>query len=82
MLALKGIKDHMSVIASCGKTVGTVDHVEGNAIKLTRQDSLDGQHHYIPLDWVALVDNHVHLNLNSKEAERGWKSSASSCDCH
>lgn len=81
-VGLKGIKDHMSVIASCGKTMGSVDRVEGNAIKLTRKDSPDGQHHYIPLNWVAVVDNHVHLNRNSKEVEGGWKSSASSCDCH
>ena len=38
-----GIKEHMSVIASCGKTIGSVDQVEGSAIKLTRKDSPDGQ---------------------------------------
>ena len=80
-VGIGGIKEHMSVIASCGKTIGSVDRLEGSAIKLTRKDSPDGQHHYIPLDWVALVDSHVHLNRNSKEAVAGWKASASSCDC-
>src|SRR5260370_1242234 len=40
-----GIKEHMDVIASCGTKVGVVDRVEGNAIKLTKKDSPDGQHH-------------------------------------
>lgn len=43
-----GIKERMDVIASCGKKVGVVDHVEGGAIKLTKNDSKDGQHHFIP----------------------------------
>lgn len=76
-----GIQEHMDVIASCGKKVGVVDHVEGNAIKLTKKDSPDGQHHYIPVAWVQRVDNHVHLNKNSGETEAGWKADASSCGC-
>ncbi len=31
-----GIREHMNVIASCGKKVGVVDGVEVNSIKLTR----------------------------------------------
>ena len=76
-----GIKEHMSVIASCGKKVGVVDGVEVNSVKLTRRDSPDDQHHFIPLSWISHVDSHVHLNRNSKEATEGWKSSAASCGC-
>ncbi|HYV38308.1 MAG TPA: DUF2171 domain-containing protein [Gemmataceae bacterium] len=61
------IREHMDVIASCGKRVGVVDRVQGNAIKLTKKDSKDGQHHYVPLDWVARVDQQVHLTKNSEE---------------
>ena len=75
------IRDHMDVIASCGKKVGVVDHLEGGAIKLTRNDSPDGQHHFIPTGWVDHVDSHVHLNRNSKEAVQGWKNDASACGC-
>ena len=32
---LLGVKEHMEVVGCCGGRVGTVDHVEGNAIKLT-----------------------------------------------
>jgi len=76
---IAGIKEHMSVIASCGKTVGVVDRVEGNAIKLTKKDSPDGQHHFIPVDGIERVDSHVHLKKNSQETEQNWKSEAASC---
>ncbi|QEL21006.1 DUF2171 domain-containing protein [Limnoglobus roseus] len=81
MGATAGVKEHMDVIASCGKKVGVVDHVEGDAIKLTRNDSPDGQHHFIPMGWVDHVDNHVHLKKNSMETEMGWKPDAASCGC-
>jgi len=76
-----GIKERMDVIASCGKKVGVVDHVEGGAIKLTKNDSPDGQHHFIPVGWVEHVDKHVHLRKNSKETELAWKLDAASCGC-
>ena len=75
------IGDHMDVIASCGKKVGVVDHVESGTIKLTKGDSPDGQHHFIPVAWVDHVDSHVHLKKNSQETEQSWKSDAASCGC-
>ena len=78
---IAGIKKHMNVIASCGKKVGVVDGVEGNAIKLTKKDSLDDQHHFIPFGWIERVDSHVHLTKNSKETEQNWSSDAASCGC-
>jgi hypothetical protein len=75
------IREHMEVIASCGKHVGLVDRIEGNSIKLTQSDpSAAGKHHFIPLDWVGTVDQHVHLNKNSEEVFRDWKSE-STVDC-
>ena len=67
------IKERMEVVASCGKRIGIVDHVEGTAIKLTKTSSCDGQHHLIPVDWVDHVDQHVHLNKNSEEVARECK---------
>ena len=76
------IREHMEVIASCGTKIGAVDRVEGNAVKLTKKDSSDGQHHFIPLNWVNRVDNNqVHLTKNSKEAEHDWKPTAAECGC-
>ena len=75
------IKERMDVIASCGKKVGVVDHVEGQCLKLTRNDSPDSQHHFIPVNWVEKVDNHVHLKKNSAETERGWAATKEACGC-
>ena len=63
------IREHMEVIASCGKRVGVVDRVEGDTIKLTKKDGADGQHHHVPLEWIARVDQHFHLTKNSEEVE-------------
>jgi len=69
---LDEMKPGMEVVTSCGCRVGTVDHMEGNAIKLTRNDSPDGQHHFIPVNWVARVDEHVQLNTDVFETKQGW----------
>lgn len=80
-MGVASIRERMDVIASCGKKVGVVDHVEGNTLKLTRKDSPDGQHHFIPTGWVDHVDSHVHLKKNSEETEKNWKPDAASCGC-
>ena len=66
------IKEHMEVVGSDGQHVGTVDKVEGDNIKLTKDDpQAQGQHRYIPLDSVASVDqNGVRLNVSADQAER------------
>lgn len=71
-----GIKERMDVIGSCGNKLGVVDHVEGRTIKLTRKDSSDGQHHFIPMDWVVRVDSHVHLSKDCGEAKREWQTAS------
>jgi hypothetical protein len=68
------IREHMDVIGSCGNKLGKVDHVEGSSIKLTRHDSPDGLHHFIPTSWVTRVDDVVHLSKSCGEAAREWKS--------
>jgi len=67
------IREHMDVIGSCGNVLGKVDHVEGNSIKLTKNDSPDGLHHLIPMSWVKRVDEHVHLSKNCGEAKSEWQ---------
>ena len=66
------IQERMDVIGSCGNKLGVVDHVLGNQIKLTKNDSPDGQHHLIPTSWVDHVDSHVHLSKNCGEAKAQW----------
>ncbi len=62
MIDPTAIKEHAEVIGADGVHLGTVDHVDGDRIKLTKDDSAqteDGQgakHHYIPLGLVAEVE--------------------------
>jgi hypothetical protein len=67
------IREQMEVYGSCGNLLGKVDHVEGDKIKLTKNDSPDGRHHLIPLNWVAKVHDHIHLNKNCGEAKAQWQ---------
>ena len=47
------IQEHMKVVNADGRPVGTVDRVEGNRIKLTRNDpTAGGEHRYVELDQV------------------------------
>lgn len=62
MLEKWRIKEHMEVTDANGEHVGTVDKVEGDKIKLTKTDSSDEKHHFIPMDVVdRLEDNRVYL---------------------
>jgi hypothetical protein len=67
------IKEHMEVIGADGAHVGTVDHLDGDRIKLTKADSgqgsHEGHHHYIPLGLVAEVEgDKVRLSANGDVA--------------
>ena len=59
MTNIGDIKEHDQVLGADGVHVGTVDHVQGERIKLTKQDSVDQEHHYIPVALVASVDDNV-----------------------
>lgn len=72
----KNIREHMDVIGSCGNRLGEVDRVEGGSIKLTKDSSQDGQHHFLPMDWIESVDDKVHLNKDCGEARREWRAAA------
>jgi len=74
MIDTTQVKEHMDVISSDRKTVGKVDHLDGDKIKLTRKSSPDGQHHhFIPVDWIDHIDAHVHLNKTGSEVTAHWE---------
>jgi len=67
------IKEHMEVIGADGVHVGTVDHLDGDRIKLTKADSgqgsHEGHHHYISLGLVATIEgDKVRLSANGDVA--------------
>ena len=77
MADVSQIKEHMEVIGADGVHVGTVDHVDGDRIKLTKADSgagfeggaHQGHHHYISGGLVAEVEgNKVRLSANANVA--------------
>lgn len=66
MVDLSQIKEHADVIGADGVHVGTVDHLQGDRIKLTRKDSSDQKHHYISTGLVAdIEDGTVRLSANA-----------------
>jgi hypothetical protein len=72
------IQDHMEVVGSDEKHVGTVDHMEGaDRILLTKDDpAAGGKHHLISIDWVQYVDRKVHLNKSCQQAMKDWQTAA------
>ena len=87
MADLSAIKEHMEVIGADGVHVGTVDHVEGDRIKLTKADSgaqiegatgaHEGHHHYISGGLVAEVEgDKVRLSANANVAVETFEEEA------
>ena len=69
MIDFSQIKEHADVIGADGVHVGTVDHLQGDRIKLTKQDSSDGRHHYISTGLVAEIEHGtVRLSANADVA--------------
>jgi hypothetical protein len=80
MADANAIKEHMEVIGADGVHVGTVDHVDGERIKLTKADSgaqiegaeggeHAGHHHYVSLGLVADIEgNQVRLSATGANA--------------
>lgn len=69
------IREHTEVVGADGHHVGTVDHVEGDMIRLRKNDAnAAGVHHEIPLSWVETVETDaVRLNKPAREAIEEWQ---------
>lgn len=69
MADLSQIKRYAEVIGADGVHVGTVDHVSGDSLKLTRKDSSDGRHHFIDSSLIDdIEDGKVRLSANADVA--------------
>ena len=79
MVDTSQIREHMEVIGADGVHVGTVDHLDGDRIKLTKKDSgaevvegsgsHEGHHHYISTGLIADVEgDKVRLSANADVA--------------
>src|SRR6266436_4236723 len=72
------IQMNMEVEGLDGKHVGTVDHLEtADRIILSKDDpKAGGRQHLISIDWVAYVDQKVHLKKSSANATSQWQAAA------
>ena len=72
MVDLTSIKEHAEIIGADGVHVGTVDHVDGDRIKLIKADSgqgsHSGHHHYIRQGLIAGVDEDGTVRLSATGA--------------
>lgn len=74
MIDASQVQEHMEIVGSCGNHVGTVDHVDGSRIKLTRKDSADGQHHFLPLSAIASVEGgKLKTSMNHMDAMKQFQ---------
>jgi hypothetical protein len=76
MADTSSIKEHMKVVGADGVHLGTVDHMDGDRIKLTKtdspstQDGTGAKHHYIPTGLVAEVEGDtVRLSATAQNAQ-------------
>ena len=69
MTDLSKIKEHAEVIGADGVHVGTVDHVQGDRIKLTKADSGEGEHkghhHYVSQGLIAAIEEDGTVRLSA-----------------
>lgn len=74
MLKVANIREHMEVVGSDGKHVGSVDVIESNRIKLTKSDAFSrGEHHYISFDSIDRVeDDRVRLKETAQQVMQTW----------
>lgn len=72
---LAKVQEHAEVVGSDGQHVGTVDHVRGDQIELTKNDKdAGGKHHLIPSSWIQTVEgNKVMLSKTADQAKQHWR---------
>lgn len=69
------LKPGMLAVCSNGAKFGVVDRIEGTtSIKLTQDEK--GVQHFIPMGWVARIDDKVHANLPLDQIQREWTTDA------
>ena len=68
------IREGMAIVCSENKQFAEVDRIEGEFIKVTKDD--EGNHHWFPLAWVTNVDDKVHVDRPGQQAMQEWSDEA------
>ena len=71
MIHANQIKPHVPVVGSNNTQLALVDRLVGRANIRLAKDS-KGIHHFIPIAWVAFVDDKVHLDRTAEQAKSEW----------
>lgn len=72
--SLRTVKEHQEVVGSDGAHIGTVDHVRGDRILLTKSDQdAGGHHHSIPSSWITRIDEKVEISKTAEQAKAHWR---------
>jgi hypothetical protein len=72
--SLGRVQEHAEVVGSDGSHIGTVDHVRGDRIILTKSDKdAGGRHHSIPCSWITEVADKVKVSRTAAQAQQAWK---------
>jgi hypothetical protein len=71
MIHQSQVKPQMEIICAGGDHVGTVEHVDGNRIKLAKHDhDPHGRQYYLPMSAVDQVeDGKLKLNIGATKAK-------------
>jgi hypothetical protein len=79
---LSQVQEHQEVVGSDGQHVGTVDHVKGDRLKLTKTDKdAGGHHHTIPSSWIESIDDgKVKIAKTADQAKAAWREEAEDGD--
>jgi hypothetical protein len=71
---LQRVQEHQEVVGSDGEHIGTVDHVRGDRILLTKSDTdAHGHHHSIPISWITSVEDKVTVTKTAEQAKQHWR---------
>jgi len=71
MINSNQIKQNCVVVGNKNEPFGAVDQMDGlETIKLKKDEN--GQIHFIPLSWVAKVDDKIHLSISAETAMKEW----------
>lgn len=71
---LQRVTEHQDVIGSDGAHIGTVDHVRGDHILLTKSDpAAHGHHHSIPSSWIVSVEDKITVSKTADQAKQHWR---------
>jgi hypothetical protein len=73
--AVASIPPHMPVVCSQELELGEVDDLSSSELKLAKD--ANGLHHYIPISWIARVDDKVHIDRPGRDVMRAWRTEAS-----